>query len=225
MKDFAAKTATNMATNQFKKKISKQFESNEGIDWTDLNYPPGLKLLHYDIKEVDASKKLIMHLIHGYFCLQSILFLLNFTNAIVQTASGYSWTRMLASVFYYFIIVLLAGFCFYSAFQAFVGVRAGSLMFKIGMGVLFFLFLLQLIFDTLSWNGLARVIHIFQDGNTLAGLLSLFEFFVILGQAGFAGYLVFGFVKAEMDTSGPASSSGTKKKAAADKKEDKSDKA
>ena len=102
-----------------------------------------------------------MHLIHGYFCLQALIFLLNFINAIVQIASGYTWTRMLASVLYYFIIILLAGFVFYSAFQSFVGVRAGSLMFKIGMGVLFFLFFLQLIFDTVSWNGLARVIHIF----------------------------------------------------------------
>ena len=52
MKDFATKTATNMATKGLKKKISKQFESQDGIDWTVLNYPPGLELLHYDISEV-----------------------------------------------------------------------------------------------------------------------------------------------------------------------------
>ena len=216
MKDFAAKTATNMATNHLKKKVTQQFQSKEGIDWTDLNYPPGLKLLHYDIKEVEAPKKLLMHLIHGYFCLQSILFVLNFINAIIQVASGYSWTRLIASVFYYFIVILLCGFIFYSAFQSFVGVPAGKMMFYISMGVLLFMFIFQLIFDTLSWNGLARVIHIFQDGYVFAGLISLLEFFIILGQACFAIYLVVAFVRAGRNDGESKPEIGDKKKTTSD---------
>ena len=67
MDNFVMKAGAKMAGNKFKKQVTKQFASNSNVDWTDLNYPPALKLIHYDISEVPEQHRLTMNLIHGYF--------------------------------------------------------------------------------------------------------------------------------------------------------------
>jgi len=202
MNDFVMKAGASVAKKQFKKEITNQFSSNSKINWKDLNYPPALKLIHYDINEVPEHQKKAMNLSHAFFGLQAALFLLNFFNAIVQLISGYSWTRPFASIFYYLIIVFVAGFAFFQVFQVFVGVKAAKILYKVAYGFHLFMTFFQIIFSTLSWNSLFRVIYIFGDGKIIAGFLALVEFLVILAQAGFLVFIVLEIMKVENDADG-----------------------
>jgi hypothetical protein len=77
-------------------------------------------------------------------------------------------------------------------FETFVGKREGPIwIYKLCHFVIFFLMFLQLIFDSLCWNSLVRMINIFKDGHGFAGFMCLIEFFVVAALFGGGIWLVF----------------------------------
>ena len=116
----ATKIGANIAASQFKSALDPgptKFKTDKKIDWMDLNYPPFIKLFHYDIDEIEDDYRRLFLWVELYFMAFGGFFVLNFFNTIVQVSVGYPATRILASLFYFVLLISLAGFGFYKLFQ------------------------------------------------------------------------------------------------------------
>ena len=134
--------ATTVVTNQLKKAVKGNESSLDKINWNDFNYPPIIKIFHYDINHVKEEERPLMRKLNFVFMGQVLFFILNFINAIIQTAAGYSWLRIIASIFWYALVIGLTGYGFYNVFRAFCGDRSNAILkFKLFWGILVILFM------------------------------------------------------------------------------------
>lgn len=192
------KAATGAIGNKLKQEVTGSIKTTgQKINWEDLNYPPYFNLIHYDILEVPEPQRKLMQFTNYYFISQVGFFLLNFLNALVQVISGYTWKRLLASVLYYFIIISISAAFFYFSFETTVGIEPSRVYYKIAAGVLVLLFFVQMIFDTICWNGIARVFHMFADGKAIAALFAIVDLLAVLVQWVFLGLLGYMHSQAE----------------------------
>ena len=93
------------------------------INWEDFNFPPYLKLIHYDFDEVDAShhKDYVQKLYQSYI-LWVAWGLLNFLVNIVVVASSddYSGKRIFYAIFNFGVFQPLGLFVFYKGYRSIV---------------------------------------------------------------------------------------------------------
>lgn len=97
MASFVAKSVLNDSISQLKSN-SKQSK----IDWDDYNYPPLLKVIHYDIEEVEPEHRLIVRALWLSHILIAIYSLLNIINNSIQTGYGNDGIRILYSFMFLF---------------------------------------------------------------------------------------------------------------------------
>lgn len=84
--NYVAKAALNNSVQSVKSSMTPQ--TGPKINWDDFNYPPLLKVIHYDITEVDNEKRLTvraMWLQHVLIFLEGFI---NIINSIAITAAG-----------------------------------------------------------------------------------------------------------------------------------------
>lgn len=183
--------ATKMAGRQLKKAVQGNASGFDKIDWNNFNYPPGVNVFHYDISHIKEEDKQLVKRLNFFFIGQILFFILNFINAIIQVAVGYSWTRIMSSIFWYALIVGLAGLGFYQVFRAFAGDNGNAMLkFKISWGVMALLFFFQWLIDKVCWNSIVRFINIFKDSHGFAGVMSLVEWLLLSANIGALVYLV-----------------------------------
>jgi hypothetical protein len=106
--NYVAKAALNNSIQSVKSSMTPQ--SGPKINWEDFNYPPLLKVIHYDITEVPAEKRLtvrFMWLSHVLIFVEGIL---NLINSIAIVASAGQGIRILYSVMFLFSFVPLAAY-------------------------------------------------------------------------------------------------------------------
>lgn len=114
------------ATAHIKSTLSAKPPITKDIDWTDFNYPPLINVFHYSIEHINDDFKDIFKWMNLYFLSFFGFFGLNFINSIIQTAVGYSWTRIFSSFFYFTITICLSGYGFYNLFKEGVLLKKGS---------------------------------------------------------------------------------------------------
>lgn len=171
--------ATTVVASQLKKAVQGNEAGFDKIDWNNYNYPPFINIFHYDIGHIKEEDRKLVSRINFFFIGQILFFPLNFLNAIIQTAVGYSWTRLLSSIFWCAIIIGLSGYGFYHCFRAFCGDNSNPMLkYKITSAILLLLFIFQFIVDKICWNSIIRWIRLFRDGHGFAGVISLIEWLI-----------------------------------------------
>jgi hypothetical protein len=135
--------ATKVVGNQLKKAVQGNEATFDKIDWNNFNYPPFVKIFHYDIGHIKEDEKPLVSRLNFWFIGQILFFIINFINAIIQTAVGYTGLRILSSIFWYALIIGLTGYGFYNVFRAFCGDKTTSAMmkFKVAWGLVALLLL------------------------------------------------------------------------------------
>jgi len=104
--NYVAKAALNNSVQSIKSSMTPQ--SGPKINWDDFNYPPLLRVIHYDITEVDNEKRLAVRALWLQHVLIFVEGFINIINSIAITAAGSSGVRILYSFMFMFSFVPLS---------------------------------------------------------------------------------------------------------------------
>lgn len=119
----------------------------------------------------------------------------NFLNAIIQTASGFNGLRILSSVMLGVCYSLLMTYLVYAVYRGYLIDQRSILRYKIGQIFMLVVLLLAVILHILSWNGIVRMVQVFDEGSGFAGVMCIVEFFLTLALGGFMGWNLLGVYK------------------------------
>jgi len=134
---------------------------NPAIDWNKFNYPPYLRLVHFDMSELPSSIAGTVRLMHIWFLMLVAVSILNFIDVIVLSiilsaqASPVMYFVNIAYSFLNFVIFVPLGG--YTAYSGYVALATSSsfgmtkyLILQSIMGVLTLFFVLA---PVSAWNG------------------------------------------------------------------------
>lgn len=119
-----------------------QYKSDgKAINWNDFNYPPLLRIIHYDPAELPDQASNIARCLNVTFCLVALVSLLNFfNNCIIVSVSSAPWTWVLQSLIH---LVLMPGAAFLLFYVGYSGIAEQDVTmlgrFTAGQLVLIFL--------------------------------------------------------------------------------------
>mmetsp|Transcript_44154 Transcript_44154/g.127470 ORF Transcript_44154/g.127470 Transcript_44154/m.127470 type:complete len:215 (-) Transcript_44154:92-736(-) len=121
MAGFVASQAGN-AVNQAIGKSTESVSSSPGaqINWVDFNYPPLVRIVHYDPGELPSFLSGMVRLFHLSFALSVLACFLNLVDTIVIVSSTDAPAKwMLQSALHLFLVPVAALATFYSGYRGF----------------------------------------------------------------------------------------------------------
>lgn len=98
--NFAAKTVANSMMSKAKEAVTP----NKGpkINWEDFNYPPLIKLIHFDLSEIEETKVTVVRFLWLSHLLIFAYSIINILNNIVCVAQGEKGVRILYAFMFFF---------------------------------------------------------------------------------------------------------------------------
>lgn len=106
--NIVAKAALNNSINSVKSSITSSTSTGPKINWDDFNYPPLLKVIHYDITEVKEEDRLTVRAMWLSHVLIMVETLLNLINNIAIGVALDTKVRILYSIMFFFSFVPIA---------------------------------------------------------------------------------------------------------------------
>lgn len=176
------------------------------INWDNYNYPPFLKIMHFDLNELDPSCKTVMRWVDTAYKLLIFCLLTNFVTNFILVVEGVP-QKSLHVVYSLFNLVIFTGAGLYLQHCAYKGVAASNSpmmrRYILGMSLLVMLGLAFSLLAFVNWNGWLRlpeakasgVLHGYWYYATLTEA-SLFTLFALVG-------LVAVYHVLEFDRNGP----------------------
>lgn len=176
---------------------------NANIKWENFNYPPFIRLIHYDPNEIeDLATRSLIKKINLTFILNLVVSLLNFINSIAQVAVGFSGLKILFSVLNILIFVPVTLFTFYKGYRGLVYDRRQLRYYYIGHFVCAVAFFIFSIVSGGNYNGWTRLSVLFGDKHIFQGLLAIAESIIYLINSALCAYCLFKVYRSK-DTSPP----------------------
>lgn len=89
------------------------------IDWANFNYPPLIRLFHFDLAELPARTRVIVRWIHISFLIALVIMIVNFIDNVVLAALGLKggWWNLAYSLLNIMIGAPLGCFVFYTGYK------------------------------------------------------------------------------------------------------------
>ncbi|PHJ19782.1 scamp family protein [Cystoisospora suis] len=100
---------------------TRDYKPDDGatsIDWANHNYPPGLRMVHFDPDELPTSVARIARALHWMFLLAAVVLFINITHTIVLVVAGLPATRIGYSILNALILIPSFGATFYQGYLA-----------------------------------------------------------------------------------------------------------
>ncbi|KAL0244829.1 hypothetical protein GEMRC1_008911 [Eukaryota sp. GEM-RC1] len=138
--------------------------SQKQINWHDFNYPPGLRLVHVNIQELDEPKRSAASLAHYTFLGTVLGLLFNLlSNFIMMFGITKGWVFFLHSFFVFSMVASIALYVFFSGFRA-LGFSSPSkavkyLILQLSLVVVYLLFAIS---DYRNFQGGEKLGHCFR---------------------------------------------------------------
>ena len=151
---------------------------NPQIDWNDFNYPPVLRLFHYNIEELQGAQKAIvskMHLSYVIFLLSCVV---NLASSLVMITDHGAIVRICYSVLNFIIIMPIVLYSFYKGYRGITFDASNLRLFKITQVILICLFLVCSIAHLGSFNGWMSVSVYLSAGWIIHAVLAGIESFL-----------------------------------------------
>ena len=79
----------------------------------------------------------------------------------------------------------------YAAFRGYLIDKRSITKYKVGQIFIGVILLLALILHLLSWNGIVRMVQVFDEEETFAGVMCIVEFFATFALLGFMSWNLF----------------------------------
>jgi hypothetical protein len=98
-----AKASVNDSFTNMKSKLSTSSDKRPEVDWNDFNWPPGLRIMHFRLDELEGSeiKIPVRNMFFSHLAV-FIVTIINLINTIIQVAVGESGLRL----FYTFVMIV-----------------------------------------------------------------------------------------------------------------------
>jgi hypothetical protein len=180
-----------MGTSALKTKMQ---EKEMDIEWEDYNYPPGLKIIHYNPPEmVDPTKVTLAKLMHASFLLLVVFYFLNFTINLLAWIAGdqsIGFFMPLYSIFHMFMIVPLGMGVFSKGYRAMAGISSERTWYKYGEVFLLVMCILIFFFHILCYHGL-KIVREFKTDGMHVLILGIIEQVCLAANAGIRGYSLY----------------------------------
>ncbi|KAM3136919.1 hypothetical protein pb186bvf_011004 [Paramecium bursaria] len=175
MATFVAKTMITDQIKTMKGEITGTSNKNK-INWDDFNYPPFLKVIHYDVSEVDPEHRLIVRSLWLSHILIFVYSIVNIINNISITIGTQNYgIRILYSFMFFFSFNPIQGFLFYRGYK---GVASDAFLLALYKWVQIVMILCWTIFAIIDWlgfNGFIVVPKLFKAGLPFEGVLAIIE--------------------------------------------------
>ncbi len=82
--------------------------SGEVINWSEFNFPPGIRIMHKNFSEIrDNDKRRLCKMMYMVFLIIFLLLIINFINQIILVAIGASGMYIFYSILQMFIFLPL----------------------------------------------------------------------------------------------------------------------
>ncbi|CAD8189254.1 unnamed protein product [Paramecium pentaurelia] len=185
MASYVANSVLNDSIRQFK---SNQNDSKQKIDWDDFNYPPLIKVIHYNIEEVQPEYRLVVRSLWLSSILIVAYTLLNIIDNSVQAGYGLDGICILYSFMFLFSFIPIQFFIFYRGYKGVVSDPYLLILYKWVQIILILCWITFSIIDILGFNGFVALSYLFEF-LPFCGVLALFEdiiFLLIVFLSGFA---------------------------------------
>ncbi|CAD8191253.1 unnamed protein product [Paramecium octaurelia] len=185
MASFVTNTVLNESMRQFK---SNQNDSKQKIDWNDFNYPPLIKVIHYNIEEVQPEYRLVVRSLWLSSILIVAYTLLNIIDNSIQAGYGIDGIRILYSFMFLFSFNPIQFFIFYRGYKGVVSDPYLLVLYKWVQIILILCWITFSIVAILGFNGFIILQFLFEF-LPFCGVLALFEdiiFLIIVFLSGFA---------------------------------------
>jgi hypothetical protein len=116
--NFIAKQAAGNMMNNAKQAITPS--KGPKINWDDFNYPPLIKLIHFDMSEIEDNKIMIVRFLWLSHLLIFAYSILNIINNIAVVAQGGKGVRILYSFMFFFSFNPIQGYWFLLTFKIYI---------------------------------------------------------------------------------------------------------
>ncbi|CEL95961.1 unnamed protein product [Vitrella brassicaformis CCMP3155] len=191
---FAAKQAISTAASSAMRGVQDEFSSasrafgissqpssaSTTIDWQNYNYPPFLRIVHYDLSELPSHVASIVWLINFSFILTVVICVVNFFNTIIIAAGGGSGVWVVYSILNLVLFPTAAGYTFYKGYKGLAATSPSAVRtFMWCQGILCVLYLLFSILPAGAFNGWARFSW-FKHYNMSKGMKNYWVFVIIV---------------------------------------------
>eukprot|EP01017_Pseudomicrothorax_dubius_P036581 TRINITY_DN5252_c0_g3_i1.p1 TRINITY_DN5252_c0_g3~~TRINITY_DN5252_c0_g3_i1.p1 ORF type:complete len:202 (-),score=39.55 TRINITY_DN5252_c0_g3_i1:49-654(-) len=145
------------------------------IRWEDYNYPPGLRVVHFDLSELQSPHKEMVRRMYLCFQLIFLISIVNFVNALAQAFTLGDWIAIVYSILNFIIFNTFAFYTFYKGYRGVCAESSSVRTYKFLQYGLFILWIAAAIIDNRGINGLIRADRFLRKGNTVPGVLSIIE--------------------------------------------------
>lgn len=172
-----------MGTSALKTKME---ERELDIDWDDFNYPPGLRIIHYNpIELVDKDKTRVAHMMHIAFLLVVVFYAFNITINVIAMIGGdkdISFFMPLYSVFHTLMGIPLALGVFSKGYRTLAGITDERTFYKWGEVFILAFTGFAFCFQMLCYHGIKTVLRFKSEVGSLLFILGLIEEGILLVQ-------------------------------------------
>ena len=150
------------------------------IRWENFNYPPLLKIVHYDLSELEPPHKGVVRLLNITFILTFVVSIINFINSIAQTAVGFTGLRILYSILNLVIFIPISLFAFYKGYRGLVFNKRELKFYYVAQVLLAIAYFIFSIISGGNYNGWIRVSSLFHQHYIFQGILGVVESIIYL---------------------------------------------
>mmetsp|Transcript_33228 Transcript_33228/g.38699 ORF Transcript_33228/g.38699 Transcript_33228/m.38699 type:complete len:220 (+) Transcript_33228:3-662(+) len=193
MTGMMAKRAATGTLNNMEDSLTNSANSNpnSNIDWNNFNYPPLIKVVHYDLDELQDPQRAICRKLDLSMKITVATLLLNLFTSIWVSVGLKSGSYVLYSVLNFVIIPPLAIYSMYKGYRGICANPAELKIWKITQGILIVLYILFSIIAWLSFHGWAEVGNLFSGGFWFQGLLAIVESLIWEMNALLSGFMFY----------------------------------
>ena len=187
-----AKNMAKNSMNNIQASMISQGGQYSSIKWEEFNYPPLIKLIHYDLNELNEPHKSLIRKMNISFVLVFVATLIGFIGNIVQVAMGVApGIRIFYAIMNIIIFNPAALYVFYKGYRGLVIAESQLRLYKIFQVILGLAWFIWSIIGAGAFNGWVRVSSLFGSGATFPGILALFESIIYLLNSLLAVYCVY----------------------------------
>ena len=187
--------AKNMAKNSLngmKDSMMSQGGQYSTIKWEEFNYPPLLKLIHYDLNELNEPHKSLVKKMHISSILVFVATLIGLFGNMLQVFMA---SAPAIRIFYAFMNLVMfnpaALYVFYKGYRGIVMDESQLRFYKILQGILGLGWFMFSILALGAFDGWVRVSQLFSSGGAVPGILAFIESVVYLLNSLLALYCVY----------------------------------
>ena len=187
-----AKNVAKNSMNNIQASMISQGGQYSSIKWEDFNYPPLIKLIHYDLNELNDPHKSLIRKMNISFVLVFVATFIGFIGNIVQVAMSVApGIRIFYAIMNVIIFNPAALYVFYKGYRGLVIDESQLRLYKFFQAILALAWFIWSIIGAGAFNGWVRVSGLFGSGAVFPGILALFESIVYLLNSLLAFYCVY----------------------------------